>query len=740
MKKELLVFLLTGGLCLSINAQQKTDSLKQVQLNEVVVSATRVGQNAPVAYSNLNEQQIKNDNVGKNLPFVLQTLPSVVAYSEGGTGIGNTSFRIRGTDANRINVTLNGMPVNNPESQEVFWVNLPDLSNSLKSIQVQRGVGTATNGVASFGGSISLETTSSRPQAYGEASTSIGSYNAFISTIAAGTGVLKNGLSIDGRYSLTKGDGYIRNGKVDHKLGYISVSHYTDKQLIRAMYINGIQHTGITWNGITPDEMEKYGRRYNSTGVYTDEAGNIHYYDNDTDNYYSNIAQLIYSRHLTDKLTLNANFSYNNGYGYYENYKEDQGLKKKFGLEPQVVDGVTYEYTDVVRRKLLSNDFYVGNLSLSYTLGNLNISGGGMYSYFDGSHYGKLPWVKYNANISPDYRWYVEENSKRDMNVFAKAEYSPINSLSLFGELQYRYVDYRIEGTDDDMVDITQNKYYSFFNPKVGASYRFNGYNEIYASFGMANREPLRADLKDLKRKMKSERLYDYELGYRYSNSMFSFNANLYYMDYKDQMVQTGRLTDSGYKLQENVPDSYRMGIELAAAYTPLKWLRLDANATFSRNKIKDYTIYYDVYGFNTIKDKYEWSHQEGEFFKSTDISYSPKVVSSGIVTFTPMDKLSLSFVGKYVGKMYFDNTSNKEKQLDDYFVMNFVAGYSFPVQNIGEIDLQFFVNNVFDKKYIGNAITYGTYKYTDGSSDYHDNYLFPQAPCNIMARVGLRF
>jgi len=740
MKKEkLFLFFLIISTC--VNSQQSIDSLKQVQLDEVVVSATRVGQNAPVAYSNMNEGEIKSDNVGKNLPYVLQTLPSVVAYSEGGTGIGNTSFRIRGTDANRINVTLNGMPLNNPESQEVFWVNISDLSNSLRSIQIQRGVGTATNGAASFGASISLETTGSRSKVYGEASTAIGSYNAFISTIAAGTGIMKSGLSLDGRFSRTTGDGYIRNGKVDHKTGYLSVSHYTDNQLIRAIYMNGIQHTGITWNGVSPADMEKYGRRYNNTGEYKDEADNVHYYDNDTDNYYSNIAQLIYSRHLADRLTLNANLSYNNGYGYYENYKTDQKFKSKYGLDPQTVNGIIYERSDVVRRKLLSNNLYSGNLSLNYLYEKLNITGGGMYSYFDGSHYGKLPWVKYNESISPNYRWYTEEATKRDMNAFIKAEYTPLDVLSVFGEVQYRYIDYRMKGDDDDMIDITQNNYYSFFNPKVGVTYSFEKNNQVYASFGISNREPLRADLKEDKKmdrpSMNAERLFDYEFGYRYATSVFTFDANFYYMDYKDQMVATGELSDSGYKLQENVKDSYRMGVELAAAYTPLKWMRLDANATFSRNKIKNYTAYYNVY---ENPDSWTIVEKSEEFHKSTDISYSPTVVSSGILTFIPMKDLSISFIGKYVGKMYFDNTSNKEKQLDDYFIMNFMAGYTFPVEKIGEVDLQFFVNNIFDKKYIGNAVTYGTYKYADGSPDFHDNYLFPQAPCNIMARVGVRF
>lgn len=730
----LFVFLASSGFA------QQNDSLKHVELESVTVSATRVGNNAPVAYSNMDQAQIKRNNAASNIPFVLQTLPSVVSYSEGGTPIGNTSFRVRGTDANRINVTLNGMPLNNPESQDVYWVNLPDLSNSLQSLQVQRGVGTSTNGTASFGASISLKTTGLNQDAYGEASTSIGSYNAFASTIAAGTGILKNDLLIDGRYSRTTGDGYIRNGKVDHKSVYASLSHYTDRQLIRFIYINGIQHTGITWNGISTEDLKTKGRRYNSAGEYKDDAGNVMYYDNETDNYYSNIAQAIYTRQLSNIWALNANFSYNNGYGYYENYKVDQKLKSKFGLPPQTLNnGMTYERSDVVRRKFLSNNFYMGSVNVSYKADKLNVTGGGMYSYFDGSHYGKLPWVKYNENISPDYKWYTEQATKRDLNVFLKAEYRPIDALTVFGELQERYVDYRMKGIDDEMMDITQNKYYNFFNPKVGASFRFLDRNEVYASFGIANREPLRADLKVLKRKMKPERLYDLELGYRFGSKCFSFDANFYYMNYKDQMVQTGKLSDVGYKLQENVPDSYRTGIEVALAYTPMRCFRFDGNMTLSRNKIKNYTAYYDVYAKNA-KGEYKFDHQEETFLKSTDISYSPDVVGSVVASFTPMEDLSFSIVGKYVGKMYFDNTSDRNKQMDDYFIANFVAGYSFSAGKIGKIDLQFFVNNIFNKKYIANAVSYGTYKYMDGSPDYHDNMFFPQAPCNIMGRVGIRF
>lgn len=742
--KKVTFFLSALLICrISIYAQADIDSLKQVSLNEVIVSAFRVGQNAPIAYSDMNEKQIKNDNTGKNLPYVLQLLPSVVAYSEGGTPIGNTSLRIRGTDATRINVTLNGMPLNNPESQETFWVNLPDLSSSLQSIQVQRGTGTATNGTAAFGASISLRTTASRPEAYGEASTAIGSYNAFISSVAAGTGVMKNGLSFDGHFSRTTGDGYIRNGKVDHRSGNISLSHYTDKQLIRIFYMTGIQHTGITWNGISPEDIKKYGYRYNDAGQYKDDAGNIHYYDNETDNYYSNIVQAIYTRYQTQRLTLNANFSYNNGYGYTDSYKANKKFSD-FGLPSQIIKGVQYKRSDFIRKKYLSNNFYTGNFNLNYTTDKLNLSAGSMYSYYDGSHYGKLPWIKYNPsqNISPNYKWYTENDWKSDFNIFTKAEYNPINNLTLFGEAQYRYVDFRIKGIDDDFSDITQNKYYSFFNPKAGISFRFLSHNEIYSSFGISNREPIRSDLKDIEKHIKPERLYDYEFGYRHASSNISFEANFYYMNYKDQMVQTGKMTPSGYKLQENVPHSYRMGVELSAAYTPVRWLRLDANTTLSRNRIKNYTKYYTTF-YNAVDykelTKEDADKQIKEYIGNTNISYSPDVVGSGIITILPFKKASLSFIGKYVGKMYYDNTSDNDYRLDDYFVTNIAAGYTFKTQKVGEIDFQFFINNIFDKRYYGHA-TVDVSKFLDGSSDSVYQRLFPQAPCNIMARVGIRF
>lgn len=741
MKKVFLIFTTLTSTISLYSGELPSDSLKQVRLEEIVVSSTRVGNNTPMAYSNMSATQIKKDNAGKNIPFILQTMPSVVAFSEDGSGVGNTSLRIRGTDATRINVTLNGMPLNNPESQEVFWVNIPDLSNSLQSIQLQRGIGTSTNGTAAFGASLSLKTIGYQQEAYGQASSAIGSYNTFSSSIAAGTGVLKNRLSLDLRYSRVTGDGYIRNGKVNHKSGYASLSHYTDNQMIKLIYINGIQHTGITWEGISEEQLKK-DRRYNPAGKYYDDAGNIHYYDNETDNYYSNILQLIYSKEFSPKFSLNFNMSYNNGYGYYENYKSDRSFYDEFRLPNQITnDGVEHSKSDVIRRKLLSNNYYVQSVSLSYFYQNLSLIGGLNHSYFDGNHYGKLRWIKYNQNIKNNYEWYRNNSDKQDIAGFLKAEYKLLEGkLMLLGDIQYKYIDYRMKGIDDDFADINSNHYYSFFNPKVGASFNINDNNNVYASFAMANREPLRSDLKEsIKgggKSIKSEKMYDYELGYRFSNNQASFNINLYYMNYKDQMVQTGRLNDVGYKLMENVPESYRAGIELIGAYRFTKWIRLDANATFSKNKIKNYTAYFDLFplGEEEVKE----GAQVSEFKKNTNISYSPNIVGSGILTISPIKDFNIAIIGKFVGKQYFDNTSNKDIQLPSYFVNNLSLGYTFNIKNTAKADVQFFVNNVLNRRYVANASVY-TARFTDGSP-YIEKYFYPQATRNIMGKLAIQF
>ncbi len=742
MKKVfLLVGLLFLGYSMRAHNEQPIDTIQQVKLDEIVVSATRAGKSTPVAYSNITQSQIKKENGARNVPVILQTIPSLVSFTEDGLGIGNTSLRIRGTDATRINVTLNGMPLNNPESQEVYWVNLPDISSSLQSVQVQRGIGTSTNGAAAFGASISMKTMGSKSQAYGEASTAIGSYNTFSSSIAAGSGILDNGLSFDTRYSKNSGDGYIRNGKINHDNLLLSLSHNTDKQILKLSYIRGEQITGITWEGISPEDMDKYGRRYNPAGKYKDDAGNTHYYDNETDNYLSNILQLMLTRELSDHWFLNGSLSYNNGYGYYENYRYNRRYSD-FGLQPQTIDGVEYTKTDFIRRKMMSNDFYVANASFNYKKDATNLTFGGMYSLFDGEHFGSLPWVKHNDNIKDNFEWYRNNGTKGEFSIFTKLEYQLNEKLSLFGDLQYRHIYYNMSGIDDDLMDITSKFKYNFFNPKAGVFYNIDESNSIYASVAVGNREPLRSDMKDgvkgdAVNPIKSEGMIDYEVGYKHiSYNGLTLGANIYYMDYNNQMVQTGKLNETGYKLMENVKDSYRVGIELEASIPLIEdKLRLDANATLSRNKIKNYIAYFDLYD---NLDNYSWKGQQSENLGTTQISFSPDAVGMASIGYTPTRSLSFNILGKYVGKQYLDNTMNDVKSLQSYFTSNLSAGYTFEKTQLGTISIQVFANNILNSKYIANGWA-STDMFEDGNKVNWIGY-YPQATRNYMVKLTVAF
>ena len=738
----------------SSSQKAQSDTLRMIELEEVVVSGMRAGKNTPVSYTDISALEIKQENAARNIPAILQNTPSLVSFTEDGLGVGNTAFRIRGTDATRINITLNGMPLNNPESQEVYWVNLPDLSNSLQSIQIQRGVGTSSNGSGAFGATISLKTLGGRSQSYGEASTAAGSYATFLSTVAAGSGILKNGLSFDARYSRVWGEGYIRNGKINHHNLYATLSHYSERQLLRLSYLRGEQHTGITWEGVSEKQMNDpvYGRRYNPAGEYFDEAGNRLYYDNETDNYFSDIVQFLFTRELTGHLSLNVNLNWNHGYGYYENYKkEDPIFGKKFsyyGFENQVVDGVTHKRSDLIKRELMENDFYVANAGAEYRKNALKLNGGMMYAFYDGNHYGRLKWVKFNQNIPENHEWYRNKGKKSEFSTFLKAEYQLNLLISLYGDLQYRQIGYRFSGNDKDRAAMDGNLIYRFFNPKAGAFLRLNDRNRLYASVAVGQREPLRSDLKDGMKKDKDgnaaakitqpERMIDYEVGYRFGNEEgVQYGVNLYLMDYDNQMVQTGRLNDVGYKLMENVKKSYRTGIELEA-HLPL-WknrIVIDANATVSRNKIKNYTAYYDLY--DNPNDYNDLGKQITKEFVTTNISFSPNVISAAGITYQPVPALRINLVGKYIGKQYLDNTSDDSRSLPSYFVSNFSAGYTFAKSPIGEFQLDFFVNNLFNRKYAANGWA-ATDAFDNGTTvDYIGFY--PQATRNYMARLTLRF
>lgn len=760
MKKVFLMLIILSALSYQVMAQaeqaeraEQTDSLDLIQLEEVIVSGTRAGKNTPVSYSNISHSEIKKQNAARNIPSILQTTPSLVSFTEDGLGVGNTSFRIRGTDATRINVTLNGMPLNNPESQEVYWVNLPDLSNSLQNIQVQRGVGTSTNGPGAFGASISLQTAGARSEAYGEGSAAVGSYGTFLSNVAAGTGVLKNGLSLDTRYSRVNGDGYVRNGSVDHMNLYAALSHYTGKQLLRLSYIKGVQHTGITWVGVSEKQMQdkEYGRRYNPAGEYYDDAGNRLYYGNETDNYYSDIVQLTLTRELSRYLSLNSGLSYNHGYGYYENYRYNRKFSD-FGLEPQMIDDKTYSRTNFVRRKFMKNDFYVANVGLNYIKNALELTFGSMYSFYNGDHYGRLPWIKHNENIPVNYEWYRNRGKKSEVNIFSKAEYQLNEKVSLFGDLQFRHISYRFNGIDYDLMDLSGDFNYNFFNPKAGIFFQLSNLSRVYASVAVGKREPLRADLKDGIKGgaldfIKPEMMIDYELGYRYNNELgMQLGANFYYMDYNNQMIQTGKLNDTGYKLMENVKKSYRTGIELEAAIPFFdNKFRIDMNTTLSRNKIKNYTAYFDLYDnpddYNKIYidgDPQKKQKQSTKEFRSTNISFSPDIIGMTGLTYQPIPVFYVNWTGKYVSKQYLDNTSDNAKSIDAYFVSNLSAGYTFKETAVGTFNLQVFVNNLFNREYVANGWA-STDAFEDGTTSNWVGY-YPQATRNLMGRLTISF
>ncbi|MDR1681143.1 MAG: TonB-dependent receptor [Prevotellaceae bacterium] len=741
-------FLFMAGSMLApclMQAQMPDDTVRVVNLEQIEVVAVRAGGQTPVAYSDVGREQIVRDNVGRSLPALLQGLPSVVAYFEDGLGVGYTSLRVRGTDATRIHVTLNGMPLNNPESQEVYWVNIPDLNSHLQSLQLQRGVGTSSNGAAAFGASLSLKTTGTPSVAYGEAATTWGSYHTQIHSVAAGSGALPGGFYAEARYASVGSDGYLRNGKVKQYSFQTSLTHRTEKHWLKLLYLRGVQHTGITWEGISPEDMARHGRRYNVAGQYADEAGNIRYYDNETDNYFSDIVQLLYARPLGRRLTLHANVSYNHGFGYYENYKANRKLQEDYGLPPQTIGGVVHSRSDVVIRKNMENDFYVAQGLLHYAHRRLSLNAGAMYSLYNGAHFGTLEWAQYNETIAPHYEWNRNDARKEEGSLFIKGEYALTSQLTAYADVQARLIIYNLSGLDDDLMSITDRNRFRFVNPKAGLYARLSRHTAVYASWAMAHREPLRADLKEAVKNggakdIRPEQMHDFEAGCTFQRRTLTASANAYYMRYKDQMVQTGKLNDVGYKLMENVPESYRAGLELQAAFTPSARWRLEGNATLSRNRILNYTVYYDLYdnaeNYAPVVDASGRPLQEADFYASTDISFSPAAVAAAAVTFAPLAQWDITLTGKYVGKQYYDNTSNDAHSLPAYALCHLATQYVWQLPSGSRICVQLAVNNLFNHLYSANAWV-ATDRFLTGAPAVYRG-LFPQAGTTIMGKVSL--
>ncbi|MBN2667700.1 MAG: TonB-dependent receptor [Bacteroidales bacterium] len=709
------------------NFQLKSASLMS---EEIIVKASRAQINTPVAQTTLDKETIGKMNVAADIPYQLELTPSVVASSENGTGMGYTNLRIRGTDMTRINVTMNGVPLNDSESQGVYFVNMPDFSASVQSVQIQRGVGTSSNGAASFGASVNFQTLTIEPKPYARISSTVGSFNTFKENVAVGTGLINNKFAFDVRASKLNSDGYIQRGFSDHQSFYMAGTYYGEKDMLKAVVMMGKERTGITWWGV-PDYMLDSIRNYNPAGEYIDKNGNTQFYDGQTDNYWQNHYHIMYTRELSKYLSLNATLHATTGKGYYQQYKTGEDFAD-YGLPSDTVVG----YSDLIRQKWLNNVFYGAIANVNYHKASLDATIGLSGNQYNGDHFGLIKWAQYNNGIPNDYEWYDNNGLKTEYSAFLKAQYELTEKLSFFADLQSRTIEYSLKGSDDDLAYLNQRYHWTFINPKVGANYQMDAYNRVYVSFAVANREPTRADIKEANKNggdkfPKAETLNDFELGYEFRPSQYAVGINAYYMMYKNQLVQTGELNAVGYPIMTNVDQSYRAGIELMLAYKFKSLFSWQMNATISQNKILNYIEWASHY------DSLWAETYEGRDLGTTDISYSPNIIASNMFRFTPIKNFGISLVTKFVGSQFIDNTSSEDRKLDPYLVNNLSFDYTYRFEKGPEIYLNFVINNILDAQYISNAYGGNWYEQdTENSWIYY----YPQAGRNFMFKLGLNF
>jgi len=693
---------------------------------EVTVSATRASNNSPTAFTNLSKKDIEKNNSGRGFEYLLEQTPSTVVTSNAGAGVGYTSIRIRGSDATRTNVTLNGIPLNDAEDQGVYFVDLPDLASSVDNIQVQRGVGTSTNGAGAFGASINIQTITRHDTAYAELNNSAGSYGTIKNTVNVGTGLLGGHFSFDGRLSRMNSDGYINRAFSHLKSYFLSGAYYGKNSVVRLNVFSGYEQTYQAWDGVPEDSVKAGNRRYNELGYI---ASNNSYYKNQTDNYTQNYYQLLYDQQLGSKLSFSGALHYTKGYGYYEEYKNADSLKN-YGITPVTIGGTTIEATDLVRRLWLNNDFYGATYNLNYKADDkLNMTLGGAYNEYKGAHYNNLEWTQQSTNVLPDYEYERDNAKKTDFNIFGRAEYH-IGKVLFYGDLQYRHIYYSFLGFDAALNSAQQSAELDFFNPKAGITYEIDQHSNVYASIAVGNHEPNRSDYtgSSPQDRPKPENLKDLEVGYRYSQPAVSASINGFYMLYKNQLVLTGQLDTVGEAIRTNINDSYRAGIEASARVKiaePLSW---SVNATVSTNKVKNFPQYLQNYDTGNV---------DITQYKKTDIAYSPDFVGSSVISYRPIKNAEIAFISKYVSRQYLDNTSTVSRSLDAYFVHDVRLNYNFSIKGIKNVGVGLLVNNVFSKKYQSDGATYPD---IEGGKVVNYNYFFPQAPINFLASLNLRF
>ena len=715
----------------TINTELKTVS---VITDDVIISATRAGKQTPLSYSNISGELLEKRNSGQDMPYLLSLTPSFVETSEAGNGVGYTNMRIRGTEASRINVTIDGIPLNDPESQQVFWVDLPDLASSVDNIQIQRGVGTSSNGAGAFGASVNIQTRGIENEPFAEINSLAGSFGTYKNSITAGTGLMKEKFAFQMRLSDVRSMGYIERTGSDHNSAFLSALWRTGKSLLKANLILGKEHTGIGWWGV-PEEMLTVNRRYNPAGSYTDDNGVIKYYDNESDNYYQNHFQLIYSRKINENYSFHSALHYTKGKGYYEEFREDD-LFSDYGLPPVNIGDTTLFYTDLIRRKWMSNDFYGLIYSLNYRKNKTEASIGGGMNFYSGDHYGNIIWMEYPGASEKDYQWYFNTGEKSEASIYGKISGAITQKITIFGDVQYRFIKYNLTGIEDDLRNIGQVHRFGFFNPKAGLFCSISSNQDAFISLSVANREPTRTDFTeasgDNSAEPKPERLYDTEAGYKLRFPKSSASVNLFWMIYKDQLVPTGELSNVGYSIMTNVGRSYRMGAEITAGFKPADFLNWDLSFTLSRNKIPEFYEHYTDYNTSDGSSEYK-----SRYLGNVDIAYSPSVTAVSDISARLIPVIKIHLISKFVGKQFFDNTMNNSRMLDPYLVNNILIDFEPKTKHLRGADLQLLLNNIFDAEYENNA--YGGTWSEDGIEKSWA-YYFPQAGINFMFKLGLKF
>ena len=714
--------------------------LDNILAEEVLVSAIRVKEKTPVAFVTVVKSEIQDKNMGQDIPYLLGLTPSFVVTSDAGTGVGYTNFRIRGTDLNRINVTVNGIPMNDAESHGTWWVDIPDLASSTDNIQVQRGVGTSTNGAAAFGATINLQTTTINKDAFAEYSASAGSFGTMKHSVGVGSGIIKGKFTFDARLSKVSSDGFIDRASSDLKSFFLSGGYFTANTILKVNIFSGLEDTYQAWNGVPLVRlnndavgMQRYADHYLYTQKQVDEmvnsdsrTYNLYTYGNEVDHYQQDHYQLLFSRKVNPALNVNASMFYTRGKGYYENYEYDEAYEN-YKIVAPVKDAVT----DLITRKWLDNDFYGVTFSVNHKKETNEFTFGGGYNIYDGDHFGKVIWMQ-NAGDSPqNWEWYRGTGLKKDFNVYAKYNYELVENLNLFADFQYRKIDYSIDGFDNDLRDLKQVHEFEFFNPKVGIYYNLNEQQNLYANFARANREPNRANYVDAdpeKKKPTFETLNDFELGYKFNTSRLALGVNAYYMLYQNQLVMTGEINDVGAAIMTNVDNSFRAGLELMMGMKLTDKLKWDINVTLSKNKITDFTDYVD-----------DWDNggQIATELGTTDLAFSPEIIGNSQLSWMAVKGLNVSLQTYSVSKQYIDNTSSNDRKLNGYLLNNLKMTYSVSQKIAKELNLHLMVNNLFDTEYESNA---WVYSYITGGERFAMDGYFPQAGIHFLAGIDIKF